>query len=136
MTSLEAFRTHIFFKKNIYSKCIYMDIKEYRKLYYLKNREKFLERSRKRYNENSSEHNSCVSGIATSGVNKRKYNRTDIKASDRKDYSRQYHYIRKEILKYGKPYYYAMNEKRIKGRMTAIKPEPVKIKYGSLTVEF
>ena len=101
-----------------------MDIKEYRKLYYLKNREKFLERSRKRYNENSSEQN------------KRKYNRTDIKASDRKDYSRQYHYIRKEILKYGKPYYYAMNEKRIKGRMTAIKSEPVKIKYGSLTVEF
>lgn len=113
-----------------------MDIKEYRKLYYLKNREKFLERSRKRYNFR-------LAKIATSGVNenrteqnKRKYNRTDIKASDRKDYNRQYHYIRKEILKYGKPYYYAMNEKRIKGRMTAIKPEPVKIKYGSLTVEF
>lgn len=100
-----------------------MDIKEYRKLYYLKNREKFLERSRKRYNENRTEQN------------KRKYNRTDIKASDRKDYNRQYHYIRKEILKYGKPYYYAMNEKRIKGRAIAIKPEPVKIKYGPLTVE-
>lgn len=88
-----------------------MNKKEYKKIYYLKNKEKFLEQSRKKYEEKRAEHK------------RRKYNNTNIIASDKKDYAKKYYQIK------NKP----RSSQAIRG--IVLKPKPITIKYGSLTVE-